>query len=153
MEQLSGAEWTAAVQWAVAAGAREHEVRARWRADDTADVPIGHLWDVVRVIRDVGGAALDLLHATGNPCGPVLDTRSRGVLEFLVPPGTATNWTKLTGTTCASSGHLCCPAPGYRVHGRRWLLPPPGLIVPTTSAVVLRQAITVARNVALAPPP
>lgn len=140
-----------ALSWAVATGAMAADIRAEWGAGRAADIPIGHLWDVLRVIRGTGASAFQRLQELGEPVGPVLEVPLRDTVEFLVPPGTAADWPPLPGTRCVERGFIRCPGPdrtrssGRRAScGRRWIVSPTESTIPTTDADALVEAVTAA---------
>ena len=126
-----------AVAWATASGAAARDVLDAWRAGQAAEVPIGRLWDVLRVTTTLAFAAIERLQTADVPLGPVVEARPAAVIEFLLPPGTARSWPEdLLGTTCVARGTLRCPSPfvmigtGRSQSGRRWLAPPAPVEVP-----------------------
>lgn len=137
---MTTTETPEAVAWATAAGAAVGDVLHAWRKGQAADVPIGSLWDVLRVTSTIGFGALDRLMSAAVLLGPILEVREIGVLEFVVPAGTATSWPALYGTTCVDHGNLRCPAPrvtigaGRAQSGRSWLVPPVRVEMPLTPA-------------------
>ncbi|MGP4109562.1 hypothetical protein ACTWP5_01420 [Streptomyces sp. 4N509B] len=146
-------DWTGAVAWAVAAGARAEDVVGAWRLDRAAVVPVGGLWDVVRVARAAGFDALDRLWRRGEAVGPVLDARPRDAVEYIVPRGDADGWPALPCTVAVGAGVIRCPSPRLtRAHGRRalcgrrWLVPPPVTVSgpATTDSDVLCECVAAA---------
>ncbi|GGX36693.1 hypothetical protein [Streptomyces chryseus] len=131
----------------IEAGAASEPLYRAWRLGAAADVPIGQLWDVVRVTTRLGFDAVDRVRRAGVELGPVLDTPARGAVEFIVPPGTATTWPQMLGTRAVSTGILRCPPPHITLAsgrgstgGRRWIMPP--LYAPaTTDADALCEAV------------
>ncbi len=141
--------WTAALAWAVAAGARESAVFDAWRAGRCADVPIGRLWDVAQFTRTLGLDAVSRLHADGVPLGPVLEVPLRATVEVLVRAGTARHWPGLLGTYCIGVGKIRCPAPqltrasGHRAaSGRHWIVPPGRAAQVTDAEALVERAAT-----------
>ncbi|MGW1666189.1 hypothetical protein [Streptomyces microflavus] len=146
----------AAALWMTESGARVAQIEQAWTSGTLAEVPIGHLWDVVRISDRLGRMALARAAALGAPIGPVLEVPARGVVEVIVPPGTAATWPALRWTRAASSGHLLCPVPPmHRAGGRgrrprHWLVPPigphlttdPDALCESVAAELLRRAIT-----------
>ncbi|MER6603816.1 MULTISPECIES: hypothetical protein [Streptomyces] len=141
---------TPATRWFIEAGAEAGPLCSAWNRGAAADVPIGHLWDVVRVTTRLGFDVLGRVRSIGAELGPVLETPARGAVEFVVTPGTARTWPDLMGTRATSRGVLRCPPPhvtvasGLRSTGaRRWIVPP--LYAPaTTDADALCEAVAAA---------
>ncbi|MEV5774204.1 hypothetical protein AB0L49_23590 [Streptomyces antimycoticus] len=140
-----------ALSWAVAAGATAASIRTEWRAGRAAEIPIGQLWDVLRVTTRTGTSAFQRLQVLGEPVGPALEVPLRHTVEFLVPPGTAAVWPPLPGTRCVGRGIIRCPAAdrtrssGRRAScGRRWIVAPTDAPVPTTDADALVETVTAA---------
>lgn len=141
--------WTAALAWAVAAGARESAVFDAWRAGHCADVPAGRLWDVAQFTRTLGLDAVSRLHADGVPLGPVLEVPLCATVEVLVRAGTARHWPRLLGTHCIGPGTIHCPAPhltrasGDRTaSGRHWIVPPGRPAQVTNADALVERAAT-----------
>ncbi|MGW0785905.1 hypothetical protein [Streptomyces sp. NPDC002913] len=139
-----------AAAWFIAAGAQAEPLHRAWSSGGVADVPIGQLWDVVRLTTALGHDVLDRVRRIGSQVGPVLETPARGAVEYLVPRGTAATWPPMVGTRATGMGLLRCPSPGVtlssgqRSTGRRsWIVPP--LDVPsTTDADALCEAVAAA---------
>ncbi|MFF8847979.1 hypothetical protein ACF08N_35620 [Streptomyces sp. NPDC015127] len=117
--------------WALDAGAAPVELAAAWTDGAAADVPIGTAWDVVRISRRLGYAALARIRCADAPIGPVLETPWREAVEVVVPRGTAAVWPAIPGTRPVARGTLRCPPPRITVAsgltstgGRRWIVPP-----------------------------
>ncbi|MFB6668513.1 hypothetical protein [Streptomyces parvus] len=146
----------AAARWMTESGAQLAHVQQAWTTGRLAEVPIGRLWDVVRITDRLGRMTLARAAALGAPIGPVLEVPARGVVEVVVPPGTAAAWPALPWTTAAASGHLICPVPPmHRAGGRgraprHWLVPPvgphlatdPDALCESVAAELLHRAIT-----------
>ncbi|MFD4020645.1 MULTISPECIES: hypothetical protein [Bacteria] len=121
-----------AARWMTEAGAQLAHLHRAWTTGALAEVPIGHLWDVVRITDRLGRLALARAAMLNAAIGPVLEVPARGVVEVVVPPGTAAAWPKMRGTCAVASGHLICPVPPMRRAGgggrrpRHWLVPPTG---------------------------
>ncbi|MER6845832.1 hypothetical protein [Streptomyces platensis] len=120
-----------ALRWAVEAGADEAEVRAAWASGRAVDVPIGHLWDVLRVTTTVGVDVIRALDADGVTLGPILEVPPRVTIEFLVPRGHCSQWKRQPSVLLVDSGHIRWPAPDVTlprdrraVCGRSWIVPP-----------------------------
>ncbi|WP_326655684.1 hypothetical protein [Streptomyces sp. NBC_01750] len=141
---------TPAARWFIAAGAEVGPLYRAWNGGAAADVPIGQLWDVVRVTTRLGYEVLSRVRSISAEIGPVLDTPARSSLEFIVAPGTAASWPQMIGTRAAATGYMRCPPPhvtvasGLRSTGaRRWIVPP--LYAPaTTDADALCEAVAAA---------
>ncbi|OII64296.1 hypothetical protein BJP40_00040 [Streptomyces sp. CC53] len=141
---------TPAARWFIEAGAEARPLYQAWNRGAAADVPIGNLWDIVRVTSRLGADVIARVRRHGAELGPVLETPARGAVEFVVPPGTAATWPDLMGTIAAARGVLRCPPPhvtaasGLRSTGaRRWIVPP--LYAPaTTDANALCEAVAAA---------
>jgi hypothetical protein len=104
-------------------------VRAEWLAGRTAEVVVGHRWEVLRIARPIGDHMLSLCCARGITLGPILETVPRAAMEIVVALGTAATWSALPATrcVCVGAGMIRCPAPsvtGRRIGGRRWIVPP-----------------------------
>lgn len=137
-----------ALSWAVAAGASADTVRGAWSTGWSAEVPVGRLWEVVRVNRAYGLLALERLRHREVRLGLVLEVLPRATVEFLVPVGSARSWPPLLLAPCADAGTMSWPPPnaapwtGLRsVCGRRWLAVPPVGRALTTDADALCEAI------------
>ncbi|MFE7948200.1 hypothetical protein [Streptomyces sp. NPDC057426] len=118
-------------------------ILAEWSdsPDHLAEVPLGVLFDVLRVADAIGLPALEELYQQRVALGPVLHCQPRQTVELLVPVGAAEKWDALRGTVCAGQGGtLRCPAPGTVSRGRTWLQPPSGTGV-LTDPEVLRAAL------------
>lgn len=140
---------TPAARWFIEAGAEAGPLYRAWNQGAAADVPIGHLWDVVRVTTRLGVDAIARVRRIGGQVGPVVEMPVRSTVEFIVPPGTAATWPEMTGTRATARGMLRCPPPhvtqasGLRSIGGRWIVPP--LYVPaTTDADALCEAVAAA---------
>ncbi|MFD9850501.1 hypothetical protein [Streptomyces parvus] len=136
-------------RWIIDSGVQTEHLHRAWATGRAAQVPIGHGWDVVRVTRTLGRAALARAQRDGTTIGPVLETPARDALEFPVPPGTAAAWPLLPDTRAASSGEFRCPAPWITAADRRrsrcgrvWLIPP--TITVLTDANALCEAVAAA---------
>lgn len=141
---------THAARWFIAAEAEAGPLYCAWNRGAAADVPIGHLWDVVRVTSQLGFDVLGRVRSCGAELGPVLETPARGAVEFVVAPGTAATWPDLIGTRAAATGVMRCPPPhvtvasGLRSTGaRRWIVPPQ-YAPATTDADALCEAVAAA---------
>ncbi|MFB8441210.1 ATP-binding protein [Streptomyces niveus] len=103
-------------------------------------------WEVVRISDAIGGDVLVRLLERGTPLGPVWQTRSRGVIEVVVPQGTAATWPLAhlsPWVVCARPSWVNCP-PSRRLH-RRWITRPDDIRRrPATDPVALCEAITAA---------
>ncbi|TDC21068.1 hypothetical protein E1265_19105 [Streptomyces sp. 8K308] len=139
---------TSALSWAVAAGAAGEEVIDRWRWNRAIEVPIGGLWEAVRLTRDLGEATLHRLRRAKEPVGLVLEVPLRGAVEFLVPRGTAASWPTIGGTVAVADGTMRWPAPGASaangrraICGRRWLVAPAAVASVVTDADALCEAV------------
>lgn len=119
-------------------------VLADWSdGDRLADIPLGTLFDVVRVSHLIGYTVLHELAGRAVSLGPVLHCQPRQCIEFLVPSGTAETWDPMRSVVCAGhGGTLRCPVPGATSRGRAWLLPPYGTGV-LTDPGLLRTALEV----------
>lgn len=130
-------------QWLASAMDPPSIIFAEWcdSPDRLAEVPLGVLFDVLRVSDSIGLPALEELYEQGVAIGPVLHCQPRQTVEFLVPVGAADEWGPLRGTVCAGrGGALRCPAPGTVSRGRTWLQPPTGTGV-LTDPWALRAAL------------
>ncbi|MDT0319285.1 hypothetical protein [Streptomyces millisiae] len=148
-----GGEPASAVAWALAAGAVEDDVLAAWGRRQAVSVPVGRLWDMVRVPRAVGFGVLARLPRQVAAIGPVLEVPARETVEFLVPPGTAATWPswqpELHNVFCVGPGGVSrFPAPaltladGRRARcGRRWLTRVEPQRRPTTHAAGLLECL------------
>ncbi|WP_037859663.1 hypothetical protein [Streptomyces sp. NRRL F-5065] len=141
---------TPAARWFIEAGAEAGPLYRAWNRGAAADVPIGHLWDVVRVTTRLGTDVLARVRGIGAELGPVLETPVRSAVEFVVTPGTAATWPDMIGTRAAARGMLRCPPPhvtatsGLRSTGaRRWIVPP-SYVPATTDADALCEAVAAA---------
>ncbi|MFD6416025.1 hypothetical protein [Streptomyces sp. NPDC060194] len=83
----------------------------------------GHAWDALRVPRQVGLAAKDIL---GARCGALLEGHN-GELYYFVTPGSATGW-NLLNTTILSAGDSLTVPPLRRAQGPglHWRICPGG---------------------------
>jgi hypothetical protein len=142
---------TSALSWAVEAGAHGDDARERWRWNRAVEVPVGRLWEVVRVTRSFGATAVPRLRREKEPLGLVLEVPLRGAVEFLVPCGTADGWPCLPGTVAVREGVMRWPAPEASVAsgrralcGRRWLVSPAAADWLTTDSDALCEATTAA---------
>ncbi|MGX1976848.1 hypothetical protein [Streptomyces kronopolitis] len=140
-----------ALDWVVAAGADETEVRGAWASGRAVDVPIGPLWGVLRLTTTVARDVIRALDARRIPLGPVLDCPSRATLEFLTPPGHW--WTPQLGARLATTGHIRWPAPdvtrraGRQAQcGRSWIVPPRITVPDHTPISELQRAVEISLN-------
>lgn len=100
-------------------------------------LPLGRLWDVVKVPRLRGLAAVEM-----GVDGPVIHDPAGQAVFFLVPVGTAIVW-DVDGTVCLGDAcYLATPVPVVKTPpGPHWLQAPDGsgqLVDPET----LRDALT-----------
>jgi hypothetical protein len=142
--------WSAALAWAMAAGAGEADVRTAWGTGQSTEVPAGKHWEVARFTRTLGLDAVSHLFRQGVPLGPVLEIPRLAMVEILVRLGTARSWPRLLGTLCNGPGTIGSPAPhltrvsGHRAaSGRHWIIPP-GHAVPVTNAEALIESVAAA---------
>ncbi|MFJ5121891.1 hypothetical protein [Kitasatospora sp. NPDC088548] len=117
------------VSWLASACARPSVALSGWASGGLAEVPIGPLFDVVRVIESVAQPVLERLRAAGAPVGPVLMCEPRSTWEFLVEPQSLDQVGPLLGAIAVTAGPralLRCPRPGAvrPINGRSWLVWP-----------------------------
>ncbi|MER6142287.1 hypothetical protein ABT174_19950 [Streptomyces sparsogenes] len=129
---------TGAADWLLSsAGEEPGRVRLQWASGDgLADLPVGPLFDLVRMSDQLGMAVLRELRHSDAVVGPVMLATASQVLSFLVPPGSAQQWKAwLEGTghrrrravAAAGPGRvLRCPRPGCVRRGHIWLVRPGG---------------------------
>lgn len=141
---------TGAADWLLSsAGEEPGRVRLQWASGDgLADLPVGPLFDLVRMSDDLGFAVVRALRGSDAAIGPVMLATASHVLSFLVPPGSAREWKAwLEGTgygrrravAAAGPGRvLRCPRPGCVRQGHIWLVVPGG---PLTDSRVLWAAL------------
>ncbi|OPF71525.1 hypothetical protein VT50_0232870 [Streptomyces antioxidans] len=137
-----------AAEWLLAASDDPGRVRLQWASGGgLADLPVGPVFDLVRMCEDIGTAVIQALRRR-DAAGPVMLATASHVLSFLVPPGAAADWKVwLAGTeyarrrTVAAAGPgrvLRCPRPGCVRQGHSWLIRPG---VPLTDSHILRAAL------------
>lgn len=100
-------------------------------------------WDVVRISHAIASNVVLRLLERGIPLGPIWQNRARGVIEAVVPPGTAAHWPRLDTqwVTCAPLQGINCPPPD----GRRWITRPSDTgRPPATDPDALCEAVTAA---------
>lgn len=126
------------LEWATRAGVPIGDALAPWLAAELLAIPVGASWDVLRMAAEPAHDAVNALLAGGEEFGPFLETEQLGgVLEFVVPRGSAAAWVSLDGTWCTARGALRCPPPWCTgsVEGRRWIVAPPVPVVTDVSAL------------------
>ncbi|MFE1931784.1 hypothetical protein [Streptomyces sp. NPDC056669] len=139
---------TDAAEWLLAASDDPGRVRLQWASGTgLADLPVGPVFDLVRMCDDIGTAVIQALRRR-DAAGPVMRATASHVLSFLVPPGSAAEWKGwLAGTAyarrravaAAGPGRvLRCPRPGCVRQGHVWLIRPGG---PLTDSRTLRAAL------------
>lgn len=140
---------TPAAEWLIRAGAPADDLYRAWARGAAVEVPIGELWEVVRITARLGDDAVRRLQDAGVDLGPVLDAPMRRAVELFVPLGTVTTWPRLRGTLATRRGYTLCPPPhmtatsGLRSTGaRRWIVPP--LSPVTTDPDALCEAVAAA---------
>ncbi|WNE94810.1 hypothetical protein PS467_05360 [Streptomyces luomodiensis] len=137
-----------AAEWLLAASDDPGRVRLQWASGNgLADLPVGRVFDLVRMSGDIGSAVVQALRRR-DAAGPVMLATASHVLSFLVPPGAAAEWKSwLVGTayarrrTVAAAGPgrvLRCPRPGCVRQGHVWLIRPGGGL---TDSRTLRAAL------------
>lgn len=135
MSPVGGTVQTDAAEWLLTASEDPGRVRLQWASGDgLADLPVGTLFDLVRMADAIGTAVIQALQRRDAATGPVMLATSSHVLTFLVPPGSAAEWKRrLAGTpyarrrTVAAAGAgrvLRCPRPGCVRRGHVWLTRP-----------------------------
>lgn len=110
-------------------------------------------YDVVRISDVIGGDVLGRLYERGVALGPVWKTRARGVIEIVVPRGTAANWphADTQWVECARPQRAQWPSPTGA--GRsRWIAAPhdagrppvtdPDAVAEAVTAAIVRIRIT-----------
>ncbi|MGY0056576.1 hypothetical protein ACWY4P_08445 [Streptomyces sp. LZ34] len=129
---------TTAADWLLSSvGEEPGRVRVQWASGDgLADLPVGPLFDLVRMSEGTGMAVVQALRRRDAVVGPVMLATASHVLSFLVPPGSAREWKAwLQGTghgrrravAAAGPGRvLRCPRPGCVRQGHIWLVRPGG---------------------------
>lgn len=138
-----------AADWLLSAGGDARRVRLQWASGEgLADLPVGRLFDLIRMSDEIGGMVIQALQRRDAAAGPVMLATSSHVISFLVPPGSAEEWKVwLEGTshgrhrtvTAAGPGRvLRCPRPGTVRRGHIWLTPPSGRL---TDSRTLRAAL------------
>lgn len=137
--------------WLMSASSVPGGILSEWAAspDGLARIPVGRLFDVVRVSQALGHHVVERLQCARRHLGPVLQVQPNGVLEFLVPPGTAGEWTGELTVAGGRGSVLLAPMPGRTRLGRTWLYPPDGtgrLTDPGYLRVALDQARRSART-------
>ncbi|MDT0307415.1 hypothetical protein RM780_10615 [Streptomyces sp. DSM 44917] len=90
-------------------------------------LPCGRWFDAVEVYGAAGPRTLTLL---GERSGPVIEDQARGVLHWLIAPGSGDAWLPpaAPGIRVLGAGHQLAvpPAAWTRGPATRWLLPPRG---------------------------
>ncbi|QKV91165.1 hypothetical protein HUT19_04935 [Streptomyces sp. NA02950] len=138
-----------AADWLLSGSEDPGRVRLQWASGSgLADLPVGPLFDLVRMADDIGAAVIQALQRRDAATGPVMLATASHVLSFLVPPGSAAEWkTWLAGTayarrrSVAAAGPgriLRCPRPGCVRQGHVWLIRPGGGL---TDSRTLRAAL------------
>lgn len=140
---------TDAADWLLSASEDPGLTRLQWASGNgLADLPVGTVFDLVRMADDIGTAVIQALQRRDAATGPVMLATTSHVLSFLVPPGSAAQWKAwLAGTaytrrrTVAAAGPgriLRCPRPGCVRQGHVWLIRPGGGL---TDSHTLRAAL------------
>ncbi|WP_234347968.1 hypothetical protein [Streptomyces specialis] len=139
---------TSALSWAVQSGVCGDEARMRWRLGRAVEVPVGTLWEVVRVSRPVATGAIERLRHDGVALGLALEVPSNGSVEFVVPCGTAQSWPPVPETGTVVDGLMRWPAAKVSVAngqrtmcGRQWLVSPVVADALTTDGDALCEAV------------
>ncbi|MGW3569254.1 hypothetical protein ACWDSL_36270 [Streptomyces sp. NPDC000941] len=141
---------TVAADWLLSsAGEEPGRVRVQWASGNgLADLPVGRLFDLVRMSEGTGMAVVQTLRRHEAVVGPVMLATASHVLSFLVPPGSAQEWKawlrgsghgRRRAVAAAGPGRvLRCPRPGCVRQGHIWLVRPGG---PLTDSRVLWAAL------------
>lgn len=112
-----------ATNWLAQADEDPEHALAWWRdtPDHEALMPAGRLFDAVRVHRDRGAAALDILAATpARP--PVFVDGTDAQTYFLIPAGAAQDWVCPGTAALGDATWVWVPAPT----SASWVWPPDG---------------------------
>jgi hypothetical protein len=110
-----------AAYWLASTASAPGPVLRVWARGELALIPTGVRFDVVRVIHRLGCQLLRDRRSHPD-LGPVMHTGNTAV-EFLVPKGTATNWSMPLTTAIGEGKRLACPDPRllrHTVRRRRW---------------------------------
>ncbi|MFJ4880878.1 hypothetical protein ACIP93_37510 [Streptomyces sp. NPDC088745] len=124
---------TTGVERLAAAAMEAPEVLRGWPTPTSTPgvtmVPCGVAWDCIVVKEGAGRRVADLLPSHDSAPGPVVADNSAGRAYFLVPKGTATRWTPLSGTEAhgSTTTWIGIPTPsGPRTTRAEWVVPPDG---------------------------
>jgi hypothetical protein len=118
----------AAAHWLAAASSESAQVNSDWQEWGLALMPVGRLWDVVKVLAVDEGSEMAAAGFMGCGIdGPVILDPHSGVHYLLVPRGTAETWS-VPGTECLGDAcYLGVPFPSrLSPPGCHWVIPPDG---------------------------
>ncbi|AQW55312.1 hypothetical protein ACIQPP_05690 [Streptomyces violaceusniger] len=114
------------IEWLKGTGISMSNVAYDWATGQLAEIPIGKVWDVVRVPRTEGWEVVRQLRVMCAPIGPVLHTED--AVEFLVPVGSADDWDLPDSSVLQVGAILHAPHPAvvapHTRNAKSWIVAP-----------------------------